>query len=146
MEAGVESSVVGLVGIIKEAVVTEKVVQEAHVVEDAAQLAKPAETAEKVAEDVPKYARNKYKALTPKEKADTLAKDSNCVYCGKPSTTADHVRSQKQDWVEGGWKDSRDVRSSRVNDPANLSGACRPCNSSKGSKELGTEWTPPNKR
>ena len=26
---------------------------------------------------------------------------------------------------------------------ANLNGACRTCNRSKGSKDLGTEWNPP---
>ena len=96
-----------------------------------------------VANSAPKYARNKYKSLTPKTKKGVLQKDPTCVYCKKkPSDTVDHVRSQKQDFVEGGFKDTRDVRSARVNDSSNLSGACRSCNSSKGSKDL-KNWNPP---
>ena len=101
----------------------------------------------KCAEEIPKYSRNKYKRLTDKQRKDVLERDPDCVYCDKnPSETVDHVRSQKQDWAEGGYRDSRDVRSDRVNDPSNLRGSCGSCNSSKGSKELGTEWTPPNQR
>ena len=93
--------------------------------------------------DIPKYARNKYKSLTPNAKKEVLQKEPTCVYCKKkPSDTVDHVRSQKQDFVEGGFKDTRDVRSARVNDPSNLAGACRSCNSSKGSKDL-KDWSPP---
>jgi hypothetical protein len=47
--------------------------------------------------------------------------------------------------LEGGWKDSRDARSARVNDPDNLAGACRSCNSSKQDKPLGAGqggWSP----
>lgn len=61
----------------------------------------------------------------------------------------DHIRSQKQDWDEGGYEDPRDVRSERVNDISNLTGSCGPCNASKGAKPLGTkpgEWTPPKDR
>jgi hypothetical protein len=100
--------------------------------------------------NVPKYARNKYKGVSQKEKTKVKAENPVCVYCDKkPSTTVDHVRSQKQDWVEGGWKDSREVRSARVNEPENLTGACRSCNSSKGSKPLGEadgQWIPPKDR
>jgi hypothetical protein len=41
------------------------------------------------------------------------------------------------------------VRSARINDPDNLTGACISCNSSKGSKPLGEgegEWTPPSEQ
>jgi RHS repeat-associated protein len=96
---------------------------------------------------IPPYARNKYKSLTETERAAVKKKDPNCVYCEtKPTTTVDHVRSQKQDWLEGGWKDSRDVRSQRINDSSNLRGACESCNPSKGSRELGTQWIPPKDR
>ena len=85
--------------------------------------------------------------MSRSEKKRVLEKNPTCVYCGKnKSTTVDHIRPQKQDWAEGGWKDSRQVRSDRVNDPSNLTGACRSCNSSKNSKVLGTEWTPPKDR
>jgi hypothetical protein len=106
-----------------------------------------AAVAAKNVENVPAYARNKYKALDSKTRQDVLSKDSVCVYCEvKPSTTVDHVRSQKQDWIEGGFKESRDVRSDRINNPKNLRGACNSCNPSKGSKELGRDWTPPKDR
>ncbi|WP_299968754.1 polymorphic toxin-type HINT domain-containing protein [uncultured Roseobacter sp.] len=96
---------------------------------------------------VPKYKRNKYKDITRKEKKRVLDENPTCTYCEKnPSTQVDHIRSQKQDWVEGGHADSRQVRSDRIRDPDNLTGSCASCNASKGSKELGTEWTPPKDR
>ena len=103
-----------------------------------------------VPNNAPKYARNKYKSVPRTEKKRVLDENPTCVYCeSKPSTQVDHIRSQKQDWVEGGFNDSRDVRSARVNDPANLTGSCQSCNASKGSKPLGTgsdQWTPPKDR
>jgi RHS repeat-associated protein len=102
------------------------------------------------ANSAPKYARNKYKSVTRTEKKRVLNENETCVYCEKnPSTQVDHVRSQKQDWVEGGFKDSREARSARVNDPSNLTGSCQSCNASKGSKPLGSgegQWTPPKNR
>ena len=93
---------------------------------------------------VPKYARNEYKSLTPKKRKIVIEEEPICVYCKeKSSNTVDHIKSNKRDWTEGGFKDSRDVRSQRANRRENLTGACRTCNSKKGEKELGTEWTPP---
>lgn len=108
---------------------------------------KAVKAADKAAKAAPKYARNKYTSVSQGEKTRVKQENPTCVYCEKrSSTTVDHIRSQKQDWVEGGWKDSKEVRSARVNDPSNLTGACSSCNPSKGSKELGTEWTPPKNR
>ncbi|EOX4412988.1 SpvB/TcaC N-terminal domain-containing protein [Vibrio alginolyticus] len=88
--------------------------------------------------DAPAYARNKYKQVPRKLKAQVLEENPDCAYCGsKPSTQVDHIRSLKQDWKEGGYLDTREVRSARVNDPSNLTGSCASCNASKGSKELG---------
>jgi RHS repeat-associated protein len=107
-------------------------------------------TSKKVTKGAPKYARNKYKSVTRTEKKRVLGENKTCVYCEKnPSTQVDHIRAQKQDWVEGGFKDSREVRSARVNDPSNLTGSCQSCNASKGSKPLGSgegHWTPPKDR
>jgi RHS repeat-associated protein len=64
----------------------------------------------------------------------------NCAYCNQPlangsgqpnSPEVDHVEA----WSRGG-----------ETEDSNLVGACRTCNRSKGSKELGTEWIPPNQR
>jgi RHS repeat-associated protein len=66
--------------------------------------------------------------------------DPRCEYCGvkttnepgKPnSSQGDHIES----WVRGG----------RTTDE-NAANSCARCNSSKGSKELGTEWIPPRNR
>jgi RHS repeat-associated protein len=55
-----------------------------------------------------------------------------CAYCDNPTaTTSDHVVP----YAKGG--------STTIE---NLDPACGPCNSSKGSKDLGTEWTPPKDR
>jgi 5-methylcytosine-specific restriction endonuclease McrA len=93
-----------------------------------------------VAKEVPAYARNKYKRMTKAEKDAALEKDPICVYCKeKASDTVDHIRSQKQDWNEGGFMDTYEVRSARINDPKNHAGACRSCNSSKGSNSV-EQW------
>jgi len=53
----------------------------------------------------------------------------NCAYCGEPTATAsDHVVP----YAKGG-----------PTNLENLEPACVPCNSSKGAKDLGTEWVPP---
>ena len=101
----------------------------------------------KVDNFTPKYARNKYKRLSDETAEAVKKKEPVCQYCDKnPSDTVDHIISQKQDWLKGGWRDSRQTRSERINNPSNLAGACRPCNSSKGSKPIGNglgEWQPP---
>lgn len=122
-----------------------------RVVERAAEVAnvtdKAIDSGKATAEVIPQYARNKYSSVSKSEREAVLKKDPVCVYCGdKKSTTIDHVRSQKQDWVQGGWKDTKEARSARVNNPSNLSGACVSCNSGKGSKELGTQWISPIER
>ncbi|MBK5571810.1 RHS repeat-associated core domain-containing protein [Ensifer sp. SSB1] len=97
--------------------------------------------------EAPPYARDKYSKPSSEVRQETLSRDVDCVYCGEArSDTLDHVRSQKQDWVEGGYLDSKETRSGRVNDPSNLAGACRSCNSSKGSRRLGVDWVPPKDR
>lgn len=55
-----------------------------------------------------------------------------CTYCGKSTaTTADHVVP----YSKGG-----------ATEIGNLEPACISCNSSKGSKDLGTQWIPPKSR
>jgi len=104
------------------------------------------QAAEVAEETAPAYARNAYKRLTPGERDAALEKAPVCVYCGqRPSNQADHVEALKADWYKRGWKDTRDVRSGRVNQPTNVTGACQPCNGSKGAKELGEgagQWWP----
>lgn len=65
---------------------------------------------------------------------------ARCAYCGKPTTLqkkqpntmhADHEKS----YATGGKTTLKNGRNS-----------CATCNLSKGKKELGTEWIPPNQR
>ena len=97
--------------------------------------------------DPPPYDRSEYPPLTKAQRDATLKREPTCQYCGqKPSTQADHIESLKQDWQNGGWKDTRAERGARVNDPSNLAGACESCNPSKGSKPIGQgpgQWWPP---
>ncbi|MFI5729318.1 HNH endonuclease [Kribbella sp. NPDC051587] len=108
--------------------------------------ASPEPAASEAAAEIPKYARKLYTRFTPKARTDALAKAPTCPYCGKAdSTQADHITSLKTDWESGGWEDSRVVRSTRVNSPDNLIGACQPCNGSKSSKVIGPgegQWWP----
>ena len=95
---------------------------------------------------IPAYARSKYKRPTKQQTEDALRRTPICLYCGlRESDTVDHVRSQHEDWVNGGYRDTREERSDRVNNSDNTIGACRSCNSSKGSKPIGTgegDWIP----
>jgi hypothetical protein len=66
--------------------------------------------------------------------------------CVRPSTEFEHVTAQKKDSRRGGWLNSREARSARVNAPGNTTGACKPCNASQQNKDIGTgpgEWWPP---
>ena len=54
-----------------------------------------------------------------------FASGKACVYCGAPATEVDHVRPRSR----GG-----------TDDDSNLTGACRPCNMSKGDRLI-TEWS-----
>ncbi|MEU6401428.1 RHS repeat-associated core domain-containing protein [Streptomyces sp. NPDC046985] len=94
----------------------------------------------------PDYARKAYKRPTTGVRNAAIAKSPTCPYCdASPSTEFEHVDPQKGDWDRGGWLSSRDVRSRRVNDPGNTTGACRPCNASKQDKSLGEgsgQWWP----
>ena len=59
--------------------------------------------------------------------------------CGEnPANKVDHINSLKQDWESGGWSDEPAVRTARVNDPGNLTGACTSCNASKGASPIGS--------
>ena len=82
--------------------------------------------------------------MQQREDALERSRDANgverCTYCDQPldrragspnSAEIDH----KKAYVHGG---------ETVDE--NLDAACRTCNRSKGSKELGTEWIPPNER
>ncbi len=84
--------------------------------------------------------------MTAADRAGALEKAPTCPYCGDaPSTQVDHINALKQDWQSGGWVDDFATRTSRVNDPDNLIGACRTCNASKGARPIGTgsgEWWP----
>ncbi|MCM2419875.1 polymorphic toxin-type HINT domain-containing protein [Streptomyces sp. RKAG293] len=95
----------------------------------------------------PKYTRREYKRPTTGVRLAAIAKSPTCPYCGeRPSVEFEHVRPQKEDWDSGGWLSSRDVRSDRVNDPSNTTGACKPCNASKQDKPIGAgpgQWWPP---
>jgi RHS repeat-associated protein len=96
---------------------------------------------------VPEYdPATSYSSLSWKIKTRVFKRMPMCAYCGRnKSTTVDHIRSKKQDWFEGGWEDTKAVRSARVNDDSNLTGACKSCNSSKGDLPLGRgrfEWWP----
>jgi RHS repeat-associated protein len=96
--------------------------------------------------ETPKYSRDEYGKPTADQAAAAKGKTDVCPYCGeRDPDTVEHIGSQKSDWVNGGYNDSRAARSARVNDPDNLIGACRSCNSSKGARPLGTgpgEWWP----
>ncbi len=95
----------------------------------------------------PPYARSQYGKPAGSVRSSALDKTDVCPYCGnRAPNTLDHVRAQKQDWVEGGWADDFADRTARINDPDNLVGACGSCNSSKGAKPIGQgegEWWPP---
>ncbi len=94
----------------------------------------------------PPYARKAYKRPTVSVRSTAIGKAPTCPYCGSsPSVEFEHVSPQKADWDSGGWLNSRDVRSARVNEPNNTTGACKPCNSSKQDKPLGDgpgKWWP----
>jgi hypothetical protein len=97
----------------------------------------------------PPYDRSEYPPLTKAQREAALAREPTCQYCGKePSTQVDHIDPLKQDWQNGGWKDTRAERGARVNDPNNLAGSCPACNGpgGKGSKPIGQgpgQWWPP---
>ncbi len=90
-----------------------------------------------------KIARRLFRGKTRQAAIDAHRKADgslNCAYCdkvltekpGKPnSVTVDHVQAHSK----GG---PTTVANSKL--------ACKSCNSSKGKKDLGTEWTPPNER
>jgi hypothetical protein len=92
---------------------------------------------------IPDYYRDAYDPIPDATRNHILTTMPTCVYCEiRPSTTIDHVVSQKTDWIRGGWSDSQFRRSLRINHVDNLVGACVPCNSSKQDKILLDEWLP----
>ncbi|MHB8874564.1 MAG: RHS repeat-associated core domain-containing protein, partial [Myxococcaceae bacterium] len=89
--------------------------------------------------------RGTYKA----NRKTTLQNEPNCQYCqDKPSTTADHVISAYDaDAAVGAGLLTHDEAVQAVNELGNLVGACRFCNSSKGSMLPGNKpgtWKPSN--
>ncbi|MGO4574359.1 RHS repeat-associated core domain-containing protein, partial [Microvirga sp. 2TAF3] len=78
---------------------------------------------------------------TGKQKEELFEKaKGKCEYCGEeltlekkqPNTIqGDHIKA----WSKGG-----------ATELENGAAACKSCNSSKGNKDLGDEWTPPNQR
>jgi RHS repeat-associated protein len=98
-------------------------------------------------DEVPAFSRSAYGRVPGAARGQVLGENPTCVYCGEnPATQIDHINSLRQDWQSGGWSDEPAIRTERVNDPANLTGACAPCNASKGASSIGTgpgEWWPP---
>jgi len=60
--------------------------------------------------------------IPPPLEQEVLARDKNCVYCGGPATTWEHI-----------------VNDARIVTRENIARCCGPCNSSKGTKDL-TVW------
>ncbi|WP_307831555.1 LamG-like jellyroll fold domain-containing protein [Nucisporomicrobium flavum] len=95
-------------------------------------------------ESPPPYNRDEYDDVPEGMRNHILTNDPVCLYCRDArSTQVDHIYPLKADWLSGGYKDSREVRSARVNAESNLAGACGPCNASKGARELWVTWLPP---
>ncbi len=87
-------------------------------------------------------------------KAEKLGESGGkCVYCNvNDASTGDHVRPLKQfaDDVNAG-RITREDAIRAASAPDNIVGACRPCNSSKGARELSDtpgpgKFVPPNRR
>jgi len=85
---------------------------------------------------------------------DALAANGGkCTYCGaNKATAADHIKPLKSyaDDVNAG-KISKADAVTQANARENITGACTPCNSSKGAKELSEtpepdKWVPPINR
>jgi RHS repeat-associated protein len=116
-EATMMTAVVPEIGEIK-AVVT--------VVDEVQEVSTVVKTADAVAQS-PRYARGalRQQVLDKGRQADGSVR---CAYCGKSgATTADHVLAHSK----GG-----------PTTIENLEPACVSCNSSKGAKDLGTQWVP----
>jgi hypothetical protein len=98
-------------------------------------------------DEVPAFSRSAYGRVPGAARGQVLGENPTCVYCGEnPANQVDHINSLRQDWESGGWSDEPAVRTARVNDPGNLTGACASCNASKGASPIGTgpgEWWPP---
>lgn len=104
------------------------------------------DTAGATGDEVPAFSRSAYGRVPGAARGQVLEDNPTCVYCGEnPANQVDHINSLKQDWESGGWSDEPGVRTARVNDPGNLTGACASCNASKGASPIGTgsgEWWP----
>jgi RHS repeat-associated protein len=97
--------------------------------------------------EVPAFSRSAYGRVPNATRGQVLSTNPTCVYCGQnPASQVDHIASLKSDWESGGWMDEQPIRTARINDPGNLTGACASCNGSKSASPIGTgpgEWWPP---
>jgi RHS repeat-associated protein len=74
---------------------------------------------------------------SPKSTQEVLVRDPNCVYCGEPSTVADHEPSLQQRWISGEYDNmSYEQILADADDPNRMVGACVSCNSSKSGSPL----------
>jgi RHS repeat-associated protein len=96
-----------------------------------------------------KYRRQDYSAGYDAARRTVLQRDQTCQYCqAAPATSADHVTSvHAADAVVGAGMMTQPEAAAAVNNPAQMLGACGPCNSSKQAKDAGNvpgTWQPPN--
>ena len=63
---------------------------------------------------------------------EIIKRDTVCVYCGVPFTTAGHFRKTSPSW-------EHIINDARIVTLENISRCCVSCNASKGSKDL-SDW------
>ncbi|MEU7907726.1 polymorphic toxin-type HINT domain-containing protein [Actinoplanes sp. NPDC049118] len=95
-----------------------------------------------------KYKRRKqFSNMKGKDRKEALKDNPVCVYCGRAkSEQADHIFPVKLYHYARGWWRTKKDRSAEINQRGNLTGACQPCNGSKGGRRLGMGpgmWWPP---
>lgn len=130
-ETASAAAIVIISSVVPEASEAKAVLNVAEEAQEVSSVAKVANAGEKVASQGPRLARGalRQKVLDKGRMADGSVK---CAYCDKPTaTTSDHVVPYSKDGP------------TTID---NLEPACPSCNSSKGSKDLGSEWIPPKDR